>query len=47
MPVIMTLAFQETIKKKFNNIRYICTSGGPVEKIDSKIKKIFPRQKFI
>ena len=47
MPVIMTLAFQETIKKKFNNIRYICTSGGPVEKkLIVKLKKIFPKAKI-
>ena len=47
MPVIMTIIFQKKIPTKFKHVRYICTSGGPVEKnIILKLKKNFPTSKI-
>ena len=43
----MTIIFQKKIPTKFKHVRYICTSGGPVEKnIILKLKKNFPTSKI-
>ncbi len=48
MPVIMSIIFQKKIPAVFKHVRYICTSGGPVEKdIILKLKRNFPKSKII
>jgi acyl-coenzyme A synthetase/AMP-(fatty) acid ligase len=47
MPVIITLAFQNVKKIVSKKVRYICTSGGTVEKDKIHIlRKIFPNSKI-
>ena len=47
MPVIMALAFHSKTRIVLKKIRYICTSGGPVEKnLIVNLKKIFPKAKI-
>ena len=48
MPVIMTLSTQHIDeKKRLNSVRYICTSGGEVQRnVLEKINSIFPSAKI-
>ena len=47
MPVIISLAFQNINRTVSRKVRYICTSGGPVDKnIIYRLKKLFPRSKI-